>query len=79
MKLLLLGLLVVWILSAGVRHRAWRYNSDCFWRWRDDARERAFEAREEARERAHEWRDEMRAHRHRMREEMRHWRHDYDY
>jgi hypothetical protein len=78
MRLLLLGLLVVWILTAGARHRAWRYDSDC-WRWRDDVRERAFEAREEARERARESRDERRAHRHRMRDDMRHWSHDWRY
>ncbi len=88
MKLLILGLLVVVLLAGGSRHRAWRGRSDCYWQWRSDARERAFEARtkafearEEARGRARELREQLRAERERMRreirEEMRDWRASY--
>jgi hypothetical protein len=84
MKLLILGLLVVALLAAGSRRREWRDGPDCSWRWRSEARERAFEAREEARERARELRQELRAQRDaareqrdRIREQMRDFRRDW--
>jgi hypothetical protein len=86
MKLLILGLLVVALLAAGSRRREWRDGSGCSWRWRSEARERAFAAREEARERARELHQELRAQRdavreqrNRIREQLRDLRRDWGY
>jgi biopolymer transport protein ExbB/TolQ len=49
MKLLLLGVIAIVLLAVASGGACFR-DSDGFWRWRDEVRERAFEAREAARE-----------------------------
>jgi hypothetical protein len=89
MKLLILGVVAIVMLAVG-SGAACLSDSDGFWRWRDEARERAIEARHLARERAREFRnqqrEEMRALRERrdrireeIRDEMRDARRDWRY
>jgi hypothetical protein len=67
MKLLILGLLAVFVLAAGS-------SKDCFWQWRTEAHERSIEVREEARLAREEARERAREFREEQREQMRAWR-----
>jgi hypothetical protein len=85
MKLLILGIIAIWMLSAasGFRHRAYW---DCGWgwhdyRWHDEARERWRERNREIREEVRAQREAAREEARRVREEIRRdmddFRHDW--
>jgi hypothetical protein len=80
MKLLILGVIAIVMLAVASGAACFR-DSDAFWQWRNEARERAFEARESARqarelarEQARELRDAQREALRAQREATRQWR-----